>query len=129
LRITKHTPLYQPSQCSKGTGDLGRGGNLSLDGIDDAGISQGAEVAQLVALSCGNLAHDTAHDLTRSGLGKVGNDDDLLWRGEWPDDLPDLKNELLSEGTLVIGVVGEFARERGFDELGVCKVGEEIHTA
>ena len=55
--------------------------------------------------------HDTAHDLTRPGLRKIGNDDDLLWCGERSDDLPDLKDELLSKGSFIIGAVGEFARK------------------
>ena len=55
--------------------------------------------------------HDTAHDLTRLGLGKIGNDDDLPWCGEWSNDLPDLKDELLSKGSFIIGAVGEFARK------------------
>ena len=55
--------------------------------------------------------HDTVHDLTRLGLRKIGNDDGLLWRGERSDDLPGLKDELLSKGSFIIGAVGEFARK------------------
>ena len=55
--------------------------------------------------------HDTVHDLTRPGLRKIRNDDDLLWHGERSDDLPDLKDELLSKGSFIIGAVGEFARK------------------
>ena len=55
--------------------------------------------------------HDMAHDLTRLGLGKIGNDDDLPWCGEWSNDLSDLKDELLSKGSFIIGVVGEFTRK------------------
>ena len=55
--------------------------------------------------------HDTVHDLTRSGLGKIRNDDDLLRSGEWSNDLPDLKDEFLSKGSFIIGVVGEFVRK------------------
>jgi hypothetical protein len=71
-----------------------------LDGINDTRIGQGAEVTQLVALSGRDLAHDTTHDLARSGLGEVWNDDDLLRSGEGSDDLPDLEDELLDKGSL-----------------------------
>jgi hypothetical protein len=71
--------------------------DLSLDSINDARFGQGTEVTQLISLSRRDLAHNAAHDLTRSGLGKVGNDYNFLWGCERPDDLPDLKDELLSK--------------------------------
>ena len=55
--------------------------------------------------------HDAARDPTRLGLRKIRNDDDLPWCGKWSNDLPDLKDEFLSKGSFIIGVVGELARK------------------
>jgi len=62
----------------------------------------------LIALSGGDLAYDTAHDLSGSGLGEVWNNEDLLWSSEGPDDLPDLEDELLGKGSLIVRVIGKF---------------------
>lgn len=85
-----------------------RSGNLGLDGIDNARISQGAKISQLIALSGRYLAHNATHDLARSGLGEVWNNDDLLWSSEGSDDLPDLEDEFLGKGSFIVGVVGKF---------------------
>ena len=83
--------------------------NLFLDSLDNTWIGQGAKVTQLIAFSARDLAHDAAHDLTRSGLGEVWDDNGFLRSGKRPDDLPDLKGELFRQGTLIVGIVGEFA--------------------
>ena len=85
-------------------------GNFLFNSIDDSRICERAEITELIALTGDNLAHDTAHDLSGSGLGEVWNDEDLLWSGEGPDDLPDLEDELLNKGSLIFGVIGESAR-------------------
>lgn len=104
---TGHPPCY----ISRGGGELRRSGDLSLDGRNDTGIGQGAEVAQLIAFSTRDLAHDTAHDLTRPRLGEVGNDENFLRGSKRPNDLSNLKGELLGEGGLIVGIVREFATE------------------
>ena len=119
--LLRHKLLHVPRQAlslaplrqtSRGFGKSRRTGDPSLDGVDDTGISQGAEITQLVALPGRDLTHDTAHDLARPGLGEVGNDVDLLRGGERTDDLPDLEDELLREGSLIVGVISEFTRWR-----------------
>jgi len=87
-----------------------RSGNLGLDGIDNARIGQGAEIAQLIALSGSDLAHDASHDLARPGLGEIRNEDDLPWSSEGSDYLPDLEDELLGKGGFIVVVVGKFTR-------------------
>jgi hypothetical protein len=100
---------------------LNRGSDLSLNRFDDARVGQGAEITQLVTLSGRDLAQDAAHNLTGSSLGEVGNEDDFLWGGEWPDDLPDLKDELLDEGSFIVRIVGEFTGGRGVGEFRSLK--------
>ena len=51
------------------------------------------------------------YGLARSGLGKIRNNDDLLWGSERTTDLPDLKDELLSKRTFIVEVVREFIRK------------------
>lgn len=95
---------------------LRRSSDFRLDSVNDAGVGQGAEVTQLIALSRRDLAHNTAHDLTRPSFWEIGNDYDFPWGCERPDDLPDLKDELLSETSFIVGVVGEITKLRGVDE-------------
>ena len=85
-----------------------RSGVLGLDSVNDTRIGQGTEVAQLITFFRRDLAQNTAHDLAGSGLGEVGNDYDFLWSCERPDDLPDLKDELLCKFRFIIA--GEFTR-------------------
>lgn len=91
--------------------DLGSLGDLLLDDIDDARLGDGAEIAQLIAFASDDLAHDTAHDLPGASLGQVADNVDLLGCSEGTNGFADLKNELLHQRSLIIGIVREFAIE------------------
>jgi hypothetical protein len=88
------------------------GGNSSLDLIHDGRLSECAEIPQVIAFPCDDLAHDTAHNLARPGLGKVGDDIDPLGRREGADHFADLECELLGQTRLIIRVVFELAEKK-----------------
>src|SRR4029453_9266889 len=58
---------------------LGPGGRLVPDLLDDGGVGQGGDVAELALL--GHVLEEAAHDLARAGLGQVGGEDEGGGRG------------------------------------------------
>ena len=104
---SESAPRRQPAHSVRAARSALR--DLGLDDLDDGGLGERAEVAELVALAGDDLAHDAAHDLARARLGQVGHDEDLLRRREGPDDLAHLQHELLDEVGFVGGVVLELS--------------------
>lgn len=62
------------------------------EGLHDAFICQGAEVAELAVIP-GNLAQDAPHYLPGPGLGKPGREVDILGRCEWTYLRPNCKTK------------------------------------
>jgi|SRR5712671_3024543 len=70
-------------------------GDLGLDLIHHSRLGEGAQIAELIALTRDDLAHNAAHDLARARLGQVIDDIYLLGRREGADDLANLECKLL----------------------------------
>jgi len=83
-------------------------GDLGLDLIHHSRLGEGAQIAELIALTRDDLAHNAAHDLARARLGQVIDDIYLLGRREGADDLANLECKLLGQALLVIRVIFEF---------------------
>ena len=86
--------------------------NLLLKLIDNAGICERREVAELITLACDDLAHYTTHNLARTRFGQVGHEIDLLRRRERTNDLTHLERELLVEASLVGSVKFELSERK-----------------
>ena len=53
------------------------------------------DITQGIFLARKNLAQDTSHDLPRSRLREIVDDEDCLWCGERSDRLPHLHDQVL----------------------------------
>jgi len=85
------------------------------DLVDHARVRQGGRVAKLVLLACQDLAENAAHDLAGTRLRQVRHAVDGLGRGERPNALPDLHNEVFPEG--VVKLVAFLDGDEGIDGL------------
>lgn len=74
-----------------------------------------SDVAKLVFLTSQNLAQNTAHDLTRASLGKIGNHVNSLGCSERTDALPYLHNQVLAKS--IVGLVAVLDGNKGGDCL------------
>jgi hypothetical protein len=80
-----------------------------------------SDVTKLVFLTSQNLAQDTAHDLTRAGLGKIRNDVNGFGCSEWADALPYLHDQVLAKS--VVGLVAVLDGDKGCDCLASKLIG------
>jgi hypothetical protein len=104
--------------------DLSTLGNFGLDLIHTARLRYRAQIAKLITLACDDLAHDTAHNLARARLGKVGDDVHLLGHREGADNFTNLKREFLVKSLLIVPVIFKFATKEGQKKKGsanICK--------
>ena len=65
------------------------------EGVDDGGVGEGGDVADLVGLVFGDFAEDAAHDFAGAGLGEAGGELDFLGYGDGADLLADMGGEIL----------------------------------
>lgn len=80
----------------------------NLDQVGDhVGVRQGGHVAELILLAGQDLSEDSAHDLARSRLRKVVDNDDLLRGGKRPDLLAHGEHQLLLGGGDVVDLLLE----------------------
>jgi hypothetical protein len=75
----------------------------------------------LILLAGQDLPQNTAHNLPASCLGQVWDDIDCLGRGEGPDALAHLRDELLAQS--VTGIVALLQGDKGRDGLARQLIG------
>lgn len=84
------------------------GGSDDLDDVgDDTWLLESGGISKRVLLTSKNLAEDSSHDLSRSSLWKILNDEDSLWSSEWTNLLADLEDEILAGLWGVLGYILE----------------------
>jgi hypothetical protein len=81
----------------------------------------------LVFLTSQNLAQDTAHDLTRASLGKIGNHVNGLGCSERTDALPYLHNQVLAKS--VVGLITGLDGNKGSDCLASELIGHTDNSS
>lgn len=62
--------------------------------LDDRGIRQSRNISKLILLTHDNLSQNTSHDLSRSCLGQIRHNKDLLGRSKGSDAVADLQSQL-----------------------------------
>ena len=111
-------------------------GYFGLDLIHTARLRYRAQIAKLITLACDDLAHNTAHNLARPRLGKVGDNVHLLGRRERADNFTNLEHEFLVKSLLVVPVIFKIATKGGQnksfskhlqDDYNTIKVGRGTH--
>lgn len=82
-----------------------------------------SDISQRVLLARQNLPQDPTHNLSTTGLGQIGDDDDGLWCREWANALANLQDEILLQ--LVVDLVSVFDGDESVDGLA----GEVVSNA
>jgi hypothetical protein len=95
--------------------------------LHHARVAQSANVAELVFLAREDLAQNSAHDLTRTRLGQIGDAEDRFRRGEGSDGFADLHDEGFAQ--LVILLVTVFDADESVDRLASELVVNAYHSS
>jgi hypothetical protein len=74
-----------------------------------------SDISQRVLLAGQNLPQDPTHNLSTTGLGQVGDDDDSLRRGKWTNALANLEDEVLLQ--LVVDLISVLDGDESVDSL------------
>jgi len=92
------------------------------DFADNGRIRQRRGITKAVLLAAEDLAQNTAHDLTTTGLGKVVDNEDGLGGGEGSNGLTNLHDKVLAD--LLVGLVAFLQRDEGVNGLAGEFIGD-----